>query len=45
MKKMNQLLFAAVLTVALLALSGCNTWKGLGEDFESMGESMQKSGE
>jgi predicted small secreted protein len=44
MKKTNQLLLAAVLTVALLVLSGCNTWKGLGEDFQSMGESMQKSG-
>ncbi|HAZ00254.1 MAG TPA: entericidin EcnAB [Opitutae bacterium] len=41
---MYQLFLATVLTVALLALSGCNTWKGLGEDFQSMGESMQKSG-
>ncbi|MBT4757181.1 MAG: entericidin [Opitutae bacterium] len=37
---MHQLFLATVLTVALLALSGCNTWKGLGEDFKSMGESM-----
>jgi len=44
MKTMYQLFLATVLTVALLALSGCNTWKGLGEDFQSMGESMQKSG-
>jgi len=44
MKTMHQLFLASVLTVALLAFPSCNTWKGLGEDFQSLGESMQKSG-
>lgn len=35
------LLFAS----SLIALTGCNTVKGIGEDFEAMGESMQRAGE
>lgn len=38
-------LIASSLLFVLFALSGCNTVKGIGEDFEAMGESIQKSGE
>ena len=27
------------------ALAGCETWRGLGKDVSSVGESMQKDGE
>lgn len=45
MKNMIKFILAALLTTALLAVSGCNTFKGMGEDFEAMGESMQKAGD
>ena len=45
MKKSMKLILAAILASALFALSGCNTVKGIGEDFEAMGESMQNAGE
>jgi predicted small secreted protein len=44
MKQSTKLIFTALLTFALIALSGCNTVKGIGEDFEAMGESMQNAG-
>jgi len=39
-----KLTLLAVLTLSLLALTGCNTVKGVGKDFEAMGESMQNAG-
>lgn len=45
MKLSIKLTLISLLTVSLLGLSGCNTFKGMGEDFESMGESMQKAGD
>lgn len=45
MKKRTQTLLAGILFISLFALSGCNTVKGIGQDFEAMGESMQKAGE
>jgi predicted small secreted protein len=36
--------FAASLLLALFALSACNTVKGVGRDFEAMGESIQNAG-
>jgi len=33
----------AVLIAAALALAGCNTVEGLGQDIEKAGESIQKS--
>lgn len=38
-------LFAALLLVTLFVLSACNTVKGVGRDFEAMGESMQRGGD
>jgi len=35
----------ALLVMVLVALSGCETMKGLGKDIENLGESMQKSSE
>jgi predicted small secreted protein len=35
----------SILLIALFALSGCNTVKGIGEDFESLGESIQNAGD
>jgi predicted small secreted protein len=43
-KILKRLLMVSIL-ISLLALTGCNTVKGLGEDFESLGQSMQKAGE
>lgn len=40
-----KLTLLAFLTVSLFALTGCNTVKGIGQDFESMGESMQNAGD
>ncbi|WP_199221071.1 entericidin A [Coraliomargarita sinensis] len=45
MSKSTKLTLTALLTLALFALSGCNTVKGIGEDFEAMGESMQNAGD
>jgi len=44
MKITTKLLLTTLLTGALLMLSGCNTVKGIGQDFEAMGESMQRAG-
>jgi predicted small secreted protein len=44
MKNIIKISLAALLTCALLALSGCNTVKGVGKDFEALGESMQNAG-
>jgi predicted small secreted protein len=43
-KKLTQTLLASILFVSLCMLSGCNTIKGIGEDFESIGESIQNAG-
>lgn len=45
MKNPTKLILAAILASALFALSGCNTVKGVGRDFEAMGESMQNAGD
>ena len=45
MKTLPKLILATLALVSLTALTGCNTVKGLGEDFEAMGESMQNAGE
>ncbi|MDQ8192830.1 entericidin A/B family lipoprotein [Coraliomargarita sp. SDUM461004] len=34
-----------IVLVSLAALSGCNTMKGLGQDVESLGESIQNIGD
>jgi len=44
MKNLTKLILVALTVSALFALSGCNTVKGIGEDFEAMGESMQNAG-
>lgn len=41
MKMNSKRIVVALLALSLLSLSGCNTWKGLGRDVESLGESMQ----
>lgn len=38
-----KLFLSTALLFSLFALSGCNTFKGMGEDIESLGESMQKA--
>jgi predicted small secreted protein len=45
MHKFIQALLAVSLIFVLFALSGCNTFKGIGEDIESLGESMQNTAE
>lgn len=44
MKHAFRFCVALVAAFALIALSGCNTVKGIGKDFEAMGESMQDAG-
>jgi predicted small secreted protein len=44
MQKTKNILLAAMVLFSLTLLSGCNTIKGIGEDFESMGQSMQNAG-
>lgn len=45
MRNLTKSLLAASLLLALFGLSACNTFKGVGKDFESMGKSMQKAGD
>jgi predicted small secreted protein len=35
----------SLLFILLLSLSACSTFRGMGEDIESLGKGMQKSGE
>ncbi|MBD3618379.1 MAG: entericidin A/B family lipoprotein [Chromatiales bacterium] len=42
---MKRVVAMALLVMVLVALSGCETMKGLGKDIENLGESMQKSSE
>lgn len=44
MKTLKQTLIGSFLLVSFVLLSGCNTVKGIGEDFEAMGESIQDAG-
>jgi len=44
MIQLSKTILVSLALVSLLIFTGCNTVKGLGEDFESMGESMQKAG-
>lgn len=44
MKRLRTYLFACFVILAALQ-TGCNTVKGLGEDFEAMGRSMQNAGD
>lgn len=37
--------FIIIIASVLLLFSGCNTFRGLGEDIERMGESMQDAGQ
>ena len=43
MNKQRLLLVLSLLLIsgAMLLLSGCNTWRGLGQDIEGTGDSMQ----
>jgi predicted small secreted protein len=45
MKKLSKTILAVAVLVSLFALSGCNTFRGMGQDVESLGESMQSAGE
>ena len=38
---MLRLFLAGILTVGGLALTGCETWRGMGKDVEKTGEGMQ----
>ena len=44
MKNALKIILAASLLLTMLVISGCNTVKGVGRDFEAMGESIQKAG-
>jgi predicted small secreted protein len=33
-----------LMVLATVLLSGCNTWRGFGQDVERVGESIQRSG-
>jgi predicted small secreted protein len=45
MKNALKIILAASLLLTMLVISGCNTVKGVGRDFEAMGESIQKAGD
>ncbi|MFO8027556.1 MAG: hypothetical protein R6U56_07820 [Opitutales bacterium] len=45
MKTTTKLTISALLTLSLFVVSGCNTFKGMGQDIETMGESMQDAGD
>jgi entericidin A len=36
-------LFIFMLLASVLVLSGCNTWRGFGQDLEKAGEKIQKA--
>lgn len=42
-KSIFRKLFAALSCVTLLALGGCNTVRGIGQDIEKGGEAIQKA--
>ncbi|MEM8868142.1 MAG: entericidin EcnA/B family protein [Verrucomicrobiota bacterium] len=44
MKKTPKLLIAAIALCYAVLASGCNTVRGLGEDVQNLGESMQEVG-
>lgn len=44
MKFRPQILLALIIALSVFALSGCNTVKGVGKDFQAMGESIQNAG-
>lgn len=44
MKKLIQLIVAAGIAAAVVSLSSCNTVRGMGEDVQHLGQSMQKAG-
>nr|WP_300310186.1 entericidin A/B family lipoprotein [Halomonas sp.] len=41
MKRMLSLVLISLLTMAVL--TGCNTWRGVGQDIEKGGEAIQNS--
>jgi predicted small secreted protein len=45
MKPIIKMTLAVLLLFSMFALSACNTVKGVGRDFEAMGESMQEVGD
>ncbi|MFP4157638.1 MAG: entericidin [Opitutales bacterium] len=45
MQKIKNILLATIMMLSLTLVSGCNTVKGMGQDFESMGRSMQNAGD
>lgn len=45
MKSKMKMVLAASLLLTMFVLSACNTVKGVGRDFEAMGESMQRAGD
>ena len=40
--KMNKI-FLSIVIVIVMALTGCNTFKGMGKDLESAGQTIQKA--
>jgi predicted small secreted protein len=42
---MRTIIRCSALALVLLALGGCNTMEGLGEDIQSLGESLEGSAE
>lgn len=40
---MKRLMFLFAVAIAGLALTGCNTMQGAGEDIENVGEEMQEA--
>ena len=45
MKKLKTILFAIFVSAIFITASGCSTVKGVGEDFEAMGRSIQNAGD
>ena len=44
MKTIIKQLVVSLVAASMLALTGCNTVRGVGQDFEAMGESIQNVG-
>lgn len=45
MKHPSKVLLVALIASVVVALSGCNTMRGLGKDIEAAGEAIQGAGD
>jgi predicted small secreted protein len=43
-KHLKRFAFLAVVLLAITSLNGCNTFRGVGEDFKAVGRAIQNAG-